>query len=99
MLSEEQSLDTVGHIVATVGRVVHGSKELKTLDHLGVASLFLVKEVETAEVNELTDDFKSNLIQPLVDLRHGEVIKEDYKFLVLEGTIVFGVLLLDFGLD
>mmetsp|Transcript_6335 Transcript_6335/g.7523 ORF Transcript_6335/g.7523 Transcript_6335/m.7523 type:complete len:756 (+) Transcript_6335:4217-6484(+) len=96
---EEQPLDTVGHIVATVGGVVHGSKELQARDHLRVASLFLVEEVEAAEVDELTSDLKGNLIIPLVDLRHAEVIKEDDELLVLEGTVVLRVLLLDFGLD
>jgi len=79
--------------------MVHGSEELQALDHLGAASLLLIKEVEATEVNELTGDFESNLILPFVDLRHGEVIEEDDKLLVAEGTIVLRVLLLDLGLD
>ena len=67
---EEQSLDTVGHIIATVGWVVHSGEELKTGDHLRVTSLFLVQEVEAAEVDELTSDFEGDLILPLVNLRH-----------------------------
>ena len=79
--------------------MVHSSQELKASDFLGVTSLFLVQEVEAAEVNELTGDLERDLILPLVDLRHGEVIKEDNKLLVGEWTIVLSVLLLDFRID
>jgi len=48
----------------------HGGKELKTRDPLGVTSLLLVQEVEATEVNELTSDFESNLITPIVNLGH-----------------------------
>ena len=79
--------------------MVHGSQELEARDHLGVTSLFLIEEVEATEVNELTGDFEGDLIVPLVNLRHGEVIKEDDKLLVLERTVILGVLLLDFRLN
>ena len=96
---EEQSLDTVRHIITSVSGVSHSSKELEARDPLGVTSLLLIEEVEAAEVNQLTGDLESNLILPFVNLGHGEVIKEDHEFLVLEGTVVLGVLLLDISID
>jgi hypothetical protein len=79
--------------------VVHCSQELEARDPLGITSLFLVKEVESTEINQLTGDFKSDLILPLIDLRHGEVIEEDNQFFILEGTIVLCVLLLYFRVN
>jgi len=79
--------------------MVHGSKELKASNVLGVASLLLVQEVESLEVNELTSDFERDLITPLVDLWHGEVIEEDDELLALEWAIVLGILLLNLRID
>lgn len=57
--------------------MIHGGQELKSRDPLGVASLLFVQEVEPSEVDELTSDLEGDLILPLIDLRHGEVVKED----------------------
>ena len=79
--------------------MVHSCKELEASNVLGVASLLLVQEVESLEVNELTSDFERDLITPLVDLWHGEVIEEDDELLALEWAIVLGILLLNLRID
>ncbi len=77
----------------------HSCHELEAEDLLELTSFLLIEEIEATSIDELSGDLEGNLILPLVDLRHGEVIKEDSKLLVLEGTEDLGVLLLDFRLN
>ena len=67
---EELTLDAIGHIVHTTAGVVHAGDELQVVDCLEVTALFSVEEVQTLVVNELTSDFESLLVTPLVDFRH-----------------------------
>jgi hypothetical protein len=55
--NEELSLETIGNIVSTTTRVVHGTNVLQVLHLSHDTTLSLVKHVETTGFNELTDDF------------------------------------------
>jgi len=79
--------------------MIHSCEELKSGDRLGLTSFFLVQEVEATEVNKLTGDFESDLITPLIDLRHREIIEEDNELFVAVWAKVLRILLFNLGVD
>jgi len=85
---KELSLESVGDIVTTSTRMVHGTEVLKVDDVLELTSEVLFKMVETALFDELSDDFKGDLIVPLVDEGHGDIIDEDSHLLVSWRSVV-----------
>ena len=77
------ALKTVGDVVATATWMIHGTNELQVVDILEHTTGILVQEVEAFLVNKLTCDLKSDLISPIVDVRHTHVIKEDCHLFVV----------------
>jgi len=87
--NKELSLKSVGDIITTSTRMVHSTEILKIDDVLELASEILFKMVETTLFNELSDDFESDLIVPLVDEGHRDIIDENSHLLVARRRVVF----------
>lgn len=77
--------------------MVHTTEELETFDLLLITSVILSKEIEVLELNQLSGDFKCNLITPCIDERHGDIIKEDSHFLLSGWSVGSDLLSLDDG--
>ena len=78
---EELSLQSVRDVVSSSSWVVHGAQELQVLDGSEVPSVVLGQEVESLLVHELSGDFQSDLVAPVVHKRHGHVVQEHSHFL------------------
>jgi hypothetical protein len=96
---EELTLQSVGDVVTTTSGMVHSGNELELVDLLESTTIVLGQEVETLLVNELTGNFKGNLISPSVNEGHAEIIQEDGHVLATEGHEDTGLLTLDFRLN
>jgi hypothetical protein len=78
--------------------VSHGSQEVKSDDVSELTSFFSVQDVETFLLDELSCNFKGNLITLFVLGGHCKIIKEDGHVLSTKGLIGLDFLL-DFGLN
>jgi hypothetical protein len=96
---EELSLESVGDIVTTSTRMVHSTEILKVDDILELTSEVLFKMVETSLFDELSDDFEGNLIVPLVDEGHGDIIDKNSHLLVARRRVVLTSLGITFSFD
>jgi hypothetical protein len=86
---KELSLESVGNIVTTSTRMIHSTKVLKINDVLELTSEVLFEMVETTLFNELSDDFEGDLIIPLVDEGHRDIVDKDSHLLVTRRGVVF----------
>jgi hypothetical protein len=77
----------------------HSANELQVLDVLEETSLILTQEIEAFMLNELTSNFKCDLITPCVNERHRDVINKDSHLLATWWRVSFNLLLLYFCLN
>jgi hypothetical protein len=60
----------VRNVITTTTWMIHSTKVLEVFNGSEVTTVILGQEIESLMVNELSDDFKSNLITPSIDEGH-----------------------------
>jgi hypothetical protein len=96
---KEVSLQSVWNIILTTTWVKHCSKELQVLDTHEETSEILLEEIESLLLNELSGDFKSDLVTPSVNEGHGDIIDEHGHQLTSGWLVSLDLLLLKLGFD
>ena len=96
---EEVSLESWWDVVTATTWMVHGCKIHQVFNDFQVSNIILVQEVNSFLLNKLSCNLKSFLITPVVDERHGDIIKEHSHLFVLWWSVGLNLLLLNFSLN
>lgn len=81
---EKVAFGSVGEVVLTAAWLLHGANILELLDEFFLTDIESFKHVETAVFDELSDNLEGDLISPLINYRHVNIInKQDHFFVVL----------------
>lgn len=95
----EVPLGSIGNVITSSNRMVHGSNELQVLDILQGSSLALVQHVESTCFDQLSYNFQGFLVTPIVHFWHTHVINEYIQQLIVRRGEVFAHFEVTFHFD
>jgi len=90
---------SVGDVISTSSRMVHGSNILQIFYVFELTNSSFLEHVESSLFNKLSDNFESDLVSPLVHKRHRQIIDKNSHRLVLWRREIFTYFKIAFGFD
>jgi hypothetical protein len=93
------SLESWWDVISTTAWMVHGSKIHQVFNDFQVSNIILVEEINSFLLHKLSCNLKSFLVTPIIDERHGHIIKEHSHLFVLWWSVGFNLLLLNLSFN